>query len=216
MAFEHGTAGEWNTQIVDLSSVDYWAGTIYGLRLDYFAGNGKAGEYMDIEYVAFAKTLEEAQSYADGTAVLPEVPPESTDIKTTTAGGFVIEGDYILGVKPGSVAYDVIGGLTGAKLEVFDDEGNSVRNQTVYTGYKVATYNTALEKCDELTLVIAGDVNFDGEVDSLDAAQILKHDASITTLSELQLLAGDVNLDGEVDSLDAAWVLKVDAGIIKL
>lgn len=56
-----------------------------------------------------------------------------------------------------------------------------------------------------------GDVNDDGEIDSLDAAAVLKYDAGI--LAEISE-AADVNGDGEVDSLDAAAILKYDAGII--
>ncbi len=61
--------------------------------------------------------------------------------------------------------------------------------------------------------VTPGDVNGDGKVNSLDAAQILKHDAGIINLTDEQLAAGDVNGDGKVNSLDAAQILKHDAGL---
>ncbi len=59
-----------------------------------------------------------------------------------------------------------------------------------------------------------GDVSFDGEINSLDAAQVLKYDALMVEFSEDQLLCGDVNGDASVDSLDAAQILKLDAGLI--
>ncbi len=59
-----------------------------------------------------------------------------------------------------------------------------------------------------------GDVNGDGRVSSLDAAQVLKHDAMLTTLTAEALKAADVNGDGRVNSLDAAQILKYDASII--
>ncbi len=62
--------------------------------------------------------------------------------------------------------------------------------------------------------VLLGDANLDGNVDNLDAAYILRHDAALVVLSGDNLAAGDVNQDGLVDSLDAAQVLKFDAGII--
>ena len=62
--------------------------------------------------------------------------------------------------------------------------------------------------------VVLGDVNGDGEVDSLDATMLLKYDAGMIDLEDTQLLAGDVNGDGEVDSLDAVIIFKYDAGII--
>jgi len=61
---------------------------------------------------------------------------------------------------------------------------------------------------------LPGDVNGDGMVNSLDAAQALKFDALIIELSETALTAADVNGDGSVNSLDAAMILKYDAGII--
>lgn len=62
--------------------------------------------------------------------------------------------------------------------------------------------------------VVYGDVNGDGEVNSLDAAQVLKFDAMMIELSENALVAADVTGEGTVDSLDAAQILKFDAMII--
>ena len=61
---------------------------------------------------------------------------------------------------------------------------------------------------------ILGDVNGDGSVDSLDAAQVLKYDALLIELDGAALQRADVNSDGMVDSLDAAMILKFDAGLI--
>lgn len=60
------------------------------------------------------------------------------------------------------------------------------------------------------TPVLIGDVNSDGLVDNLDAAWILKYDASLMA----EISNGDVNNDGLTDSLDAALILKFDAGMI--
>jgi len=61
---------------------------------------------------------------------------------------------------------------------------------------------------------ILGDVNGDGKTDNLDAAYVLKYDASLISLDALQLAMGDVNADGVVNSLDAALILKFDADLI--
>lgn len=61
---------------------------------------------------------------------------------------------------------------------------------------------------------IIGDANSDGVTDSLDASQILMHNARIIVLEGVGLNAADVNADGMVDSLDAAFVLKFDAELI--
>ncbi len=67
---------------------------------------------------------------------------------------------------------------------------------------------------EDVVEVVYGDVNGDDKINSLDAAQILKHDALMIQLSDEALLAGDVNGDGKVNSLDAAQILKYDALII--
>lgn len=63
----------------------------------------------------------------------------------------------------------------------------------------------------------SGDVNMDGNVDSLDAALVLKYDAGIFDdeyyANTYGVLAGDINQDGSVDSIDAAQILKYDAGL---
>lgn len=58
-----------------------------------------------------------------------------------------------------------------------------------------------------------GDVNGDGNVNSIDAALILKYSAGSVDFTETQLLAGDFNGDGSVNSIDAAMILKKSAGL---
>lgn len=57
---------------------------------------------------------------------------------------------------------------------------------------------------------LSGDVNGDGEVDNLDAAQILRYDAGLTEFSEEQLKRADYNGDGMVDNADAMQILKAE------
>ncbi len=59
-----------------------------------------------------------------------------------------------------------------------------------------------------------GDVNYDGNVDNLDAAYVLRHDAELITFDATTELVGDVNGDGKTDSLDASQILKFDADLI--
>lgn len=213
--FEHGTAGEWNTQIIDLTDVSFWSGEIYGLRLDYFAGNAKQGEYMDIAYIAFAKTAEDAQAYVNGTADIPTVPAESAGIGVKAGSGLKKADGKLYGVSCNASVYDVVSGLTGSKLEFFKEDGTPIRNEKVCTGYTVSSYNTALEVVETLTIVVSGDVNGDSKVNNMDATVVLKYDAAISDLNETELLQADVNADGKVNNLDATAILKYDAGLIE-
>ena len=70
------------------------------------------------------------------------------------------------------------------------------------------------EPSDDIANILCGDVNGDGVVNSLDAAQTLKHDAQLIVLDVAAYVAADVNGDGIVNSLDAAMILKYDADII--
>lgn len=214
VTFAHGTAGQWNTQIVDLTSCDFWNGTIHGIRLDYFAGNAKDGEYMDIAYIALAKTAEDAQSYANETAEIPTAPQESAPIVFKTGNSLKKQDGKLVGVPYGATVYDLAGNISTAKIEFFDANGNTVRGKTVETGYIVRSYNSALEVDETLEIIVSGDLNDDGYIDNLDASSVLKYDAGIINLEETGLIFGDINGDGMVDNLDAAVMLKIDAGLI--
>lgn len=66
---------------------------------------------------------------------------------------------------------------------------------------------------DYSTAVLAGDVNGDGKVNSIDAALALKNSAGLESFSTAQKSAADFNGDGGVDSIDAAMILKENAGL---
>ncbi len=215
LKFDLGPAGQWNTAIVDLTQIDYWKNDIYGLRIDYFAGNAVAGEFMDIEYIALAKTLEEAQAYSNGTAEIEEIPPQDNTIHATGKGYSIVEGNYLCGVIAGSTVYNVMDNISGPKIEAVNKKGELIRNTALATGDKIRSYNMDLTMCSELTVVMAGDVNLDGRASSLDAAQVLKYDALMIDIEGvLKQTAADANGDGVINSLDAAMILRMDAGII--
>ena len=62
---------------------------------------------------------------------------------------------------------------------------------------------------------ILGDVNHDGQVDTLDAADLLKVSAEIEEVDESSSNAGDVNKDGVTDTGDAVKILKYASEIIE-
>ena len=61
---------------------------------------------------------------------------------------------------------------------------------------------------------ILGDVNHDGQVDTLDAADLLKVSAEIEEVDEYSSSAGDVNKDGVTDTGDAVKILKYAAEML--
>jgi len=58
-----------------------------------------------------------------------------------------------------------------------------------------------------------GDVNDDGDVNSLDALYVLQFDADLIQTLPNQP-SGDVNENGRVNSIDAALILQYEAGLL--
>ena len=61
-----------------------------------------------------------------------------------------------------------------------------------------------------------GDVNNDNVISVLDATEIQKYLAGITTLNEAQVLNGDVNNDGVLSVIDATTIQKYLAGLVNI
>ncbi len=63
-------------------------------------------------------------------------------------------------------------------------------------------------------VILLGDVTGDGKVNSLDAAFVLRYDASLIGEDELDLSSADVTGDGKINAQDAAFILRYDAGLL--
>lgn len=209
--FNIETDGQWHTKLIDLSSNADWTGAIYGLRLDYFAAGASKGEYMDIAYIAFAKSMEEAEGYAAGSAEIPTAPIEAAAITPKANSGYTISEKYLMGVKGSSTIYDLLDNINGARIEVYDANMNSINGTVVATGYKVRSHFMNLEVTDTYTIIVSGDINCDGQTSPLDASLALQYDAALTDLNSLEFLAADVNGDGSCDCFDALQILLYDA-----
>lgn len=96
----------------------------------------------------------------------------------------------------------------GDKLNAlfYDNDFAFVRNDSI-SGY-ISLNDIEFERSN------TGDINGDELVNSADAGLILRYDAGIISLSDLQLFLSDINNDKKVDSADAGLILRYDAGII--
>lgn len=63
---------------------------------------------------------------------------------------------------------------------------------------------------------ILGDINGDGNVNTIDARWALQAASGLRPLDSTQNLAADVNLDGRVNTVDARWILQAASGLRKL
>lgn len=170
VSFEYDTMGEWNTKIIDLSADSAWRGKIHGLRFDFIGGDALKGQYVDVEYVAFAKTAKEAQRYVDGTADKPSVGSKvggSLTLKPEAKVSF--ENGVVLGVVGGTRGYDVFDWFENENLMILDKNGLAVRSSVVGTGFTLCSVDERGAVVDSATIVVDGDVNGDGEATAVDS-----------------------------------------------
>ncbi|MBE6678180.1 MAG: hypothetical protein E7597_05240 [Ruminococcaceae bacterium] len=163
-----------------------------------------------LESVNLSKSLNTVESFAFG--VCENLTTVSLPLSTVEilAWGFWdcsnITTVYYEGQEEDWAAIN-IGGENDPLLEaniIFGSAGEDI------DGESSETNGESSEEAD----AVYGDINGDGDINSLDAAQVLKHDAQLITLETEAIIAADVNGDGTVNSLDAAQILKYDAKLI--
>jgi len=93
-----------------------------------------------------------------------------------------------------------------SKIVVKNGDKEIAKNAKIGTGYKITVDGKTY------TAVVKGDVTGTGEVDTVDAARVLKAAAGKYKLTGVYLKAADVSGDGKIDTVDAARVLKAAAG----
>lgn len=125
--------------------------------------------------------------------------------KDGTTGYVDNERKYVYGVAAGDVAANYFEATNGGTLSWDVGTASTVNG----TGATVTLKDTAGADVATYTLVIFGDVNGDGAVDSADAVQVKRVSVLLATLDGAYAFAGDYNADGAVDSADAVAVKRV-------
>ncbi len=128
---------------------------------------------------------------------------------------------YVYGID----AYDAMESV----YETFDVENGTMEVvETDWgpgTGSILQVVDDAGEVVAEYTIIVFGDVNGDGYVDSADASDIMFSESGMYDptgenggegefVEEYQLLAADVNCDGAYDSADASDIMFHEAGML--
>ena len=78
------------------------------------------------------------------------------------------------------------------------------KDETMATGDIVVLMDREERVLDTVTVVVAGDVNADGQVNNKDAAMLLRYTVNKEQLTALPMLAGDTNADGHVSVRDVS------------
>lgn len=161
------------SDIIDLSKVAQWNGTIHGVRFDYFNNCLKA-ENLTLAAISFAKTADEASKVASERTAAANGAVEETvltyDFKSSTdVGRFSVEGGEFM---PGDLNGD-------GKIRIVD----SLLLKKHIGGHDVDVNAEA------------GDVNGDGRVNTLDIRALKKYLAG--NEAEYAKSGAEVSFDGE-------------------
>ncbi len=120
------------------------------------------------------------------------------------------DGTYIYGSKLGTDISEILNKLTKAEdkatITATDKDNKEKKTGIISTGDKIKIKTNQEEK--ELTFLIYGDVNADGEINKVDAAAILRHYYKYVSYDGVIKMAADVNKDNSIDKVDVAAVLR--------
>lgn len=95
-----------------------------------------------------------------------------------------------------------------------DDNGNITALSTGETTIYVITEDWGYVDSCTVSVYDIGDVNGDGKISILDATEIQKYLAELSSLNDNQLAVADVNCDGKISILDATEIQKYLAELI--
>lgn len=139
----------------------------------------------------------------------PVIPPLASS--TLRVGEDLLpDGKAVIGVQPGTSAAQLASAFTNTEgtVVVTDAKGTSGSSAVVGTG-AVVTLQADGEILDSATVVIYGDLDGNGRIDSADKTIFARYFAGWKlNLSPANLLALDVNKDGKVDGVDKIFVAR--------
>ncbi len=140
------------------------------------------------------------------TPVDPPTPPEPPVTPTPVIGGTAyLIGDTVTGVEPGTAVADCIAALavTDGTAKVMAADGTTEKAEGVIaTGDVIKVYDNDGKECQSIPVVIYGDANGDGKINSQDLRQAQRYILGVGVIDGHYLTAADVNRDGKVNSQD--------------
>lgn len=139
---------------------------------------------------------------------IEEIKESTTFSNVINKSGYNANNGYISGIKIGTTATHMITAIkvAGGEATITSDGKNISGSEVLGTGDIVNI--KVNDETKSYRIVINGDVNGDGKVDSIDFVRIYKVMSNETNLSGSYALAADTNHDGKVDSIDFVKVYK--------
>ena len=169
--------------------------------------NGKTipqGKYLTNYYFGKNNTVAEIAISYDGytRTVLALVKDAEDKIIIKNDSSYTKENGFIFGVKIGTSVSKLLSNLENTQVYVYDKNGNIVADDALScTGYTIKlVYNG--EVLDSLTVVILGDVDGSGTIDSTDYLRIKGGFLGTYKLEGEYLLAADIDQSNSIDTTD--------------
>ncbi|MBQ2661371.1 MAG: leucine-rich repeat protein [Clostridia bacterium] len=140
---------------------------------------------------------------------IPIKPFNIDRILLTSESELSIANGMLFGVTPQTTVAALLANFAGGNMSVVDKNGKVLDiDKTVGTGSRVRLTDgdTVI---DELTVVISGDVNGDGNINSRDLAAMQKHILGTAELTGIYINSSDVNADSKINSRDLSALQKI-------
>ena len=173
-------------------------GDTYTFRVNASDHNKEGGSYITHIY-AVDKGGNKTQLVLDPVEVKDPAPKEITLISSAS---YKTEKSLLKNVAASTSVKSLLTQFENKGLEVVNSSGTAITGSAlVGTGTKVNLYDGD-ELVDSITVVVPGDVNGDGAVDSTDYVRVKSAFLGSFTLSTAQNSAADVDVNNTLDATD--------------
>lgn len=134
----------------------------------------------------------------------PDNPDKPITPAPTLTGTTYTVGETVTGVKAKTTVSSFLKnvGVQNGTVELYDTNGQKKTSGSVGSGDILRVYNKDKVLKASYPIVIFGDVNGDGIINSQDLRQTQKHILGVSKLQSYCLVAADTNKDGKLNSQD--------------
>ena len=147
----------------------------------------------------------------------PDTPSQPTVPKPVIQGKEYTIGETVTGVQPATEAKAFIAALKvkDGTAQLYATDGKKKADGTVATGDILRLYDKENKLVASYPVVIYGDVNGDGKVNSVDLRRAQRYILGVIKMEGYFLTAADANRDGKVNSVDLRRAQRYILGILK-
>ncbi len=136
---------------------------------------------------------------------------------TPSVSGSYTVGETVTGVQPATTAKDFLSAIKvkNGTAALYTAAGSKKTDGAVATGDILRVYDNDKKLTASYPVVIYGDVNGDGKVNSVDLRRAQRHILGVIKVEGYFLSAADANRDGKVNSVDLRRAQRYILGLLK-